>query len=163
MNDILIAIVWWFVWWLMSLILHYYNLKKESFFRLQEKWELLLTSIYKYQHNLCQIDLKNIDTDGEDVKTKDELEEYLWKSNDLNNFLSQHQKLRDKIWSLIILYFPTLKNDFIVYTKIEIYHKPDNEYDISTMNQREEKLSEIGTKVYNLIDKSRKVFFWVKI
>jgi len=163
MNDILIAIIWWFVWWLISLILHYYNLKKESFFRLQEKWEILLMALYKYQDNLCKIDLQSDDLkDNENIKTNEELETFLQKSNDLWLFQTAHQELRDKIWSLIMLYFPELENDFRSYTMIEINHKSEHEYEITTMNQRENKISEISIKIYNLVNSQRRIFLWFK-
>jgi hypothetical protein len=46
---------------------------------------------------------------------------------------------------------------------IEINHKETNEFELSTMNLRENKLSEIGIKIYKLINESRKVFLWFKI
>ena len=162
-SNILIAIAWWFVWWLMSFVLHYYNLKKESFFRLQEKWEVLLASLYGYQDDLCKIDLQKDSIYNEEIKTAEELEKFLKKESNFTDFLSQHQALREKIWAIIVLYFLNLENDFRIYTMIEINHKETNEFELSTMNLRENKLSEIGIKIYKLINESRKVFLWFKI
>lgn len=123
----------------------------------------MLASLYGYQDDLCKIDLQKDSIYNEEIKTAEELEKFLKKESNFTDFLSQHQALREKIWAIIVLYFPNLENDFRIYTMIEINHKETNEFELSTMNLRENKLSEIGIKIYKLINESRKVFLWFKI
>lgn len=78
MKELLIKAVWGFIWWLSWIVVYYYNLKKDRFFRLQEKWEELLLTLYTYQDILSQVDdLKDrYEMEGENIKTHEDLENF---------------------------------------------------------------------------------------
>lgn len=165
MKELLIAIVWGFIWWLSWIVVYYYNLKKDRFFWLQEKWEELLLTLYTYQDILFQVDdLKDrYEMEGENIKTHEDLEKF-------QSIISRHsieankkQKLRDKIWTLINIYFPFLEKDFTEYTNIELNHSPELEFDALTLNSRENKISDISKKLIFKINTERKVFLFFKI
>ena len=165
MEILFIAIIWGFIWWLSWIILHYYNLRKERFFKLQEKWEELLKVLYEYQDVLLKVDLLKDDVEIESIwiKTEEQLQKFKYISSIHQNEADKKQKLREKIWTLINIYFPFLEQDFREYTTIELNHHPDLELNPNTLNSRENKIWEIWKKLILNINKERTVFLFFKI
>ena len=165
MWNLFIAIIWWFIWWLSWIIVYFYNLKKDRFFNLQTKWEELLKILYEYQDILNKVDLLKGDIEIESIwiKTEEQLQKYQKISYIHETETENKQRLREKIWVLINIYFPFLEKDFREYTMIELDHKPEMEYEVETLNSRENKIWEIWKMLINSINKERNIFFFFKI
>ncbi|MBW7954959.1 hypothetical protein H3C61_04055 [Candidatus Gracilibacteria bacterium] len=165
MKELLIAIVGGFIGGLSGIIVYYYNLKKDRFFKLQEKSEELLKTLYEYQGILSKVDdLKdNFEIESIGVKDEKDLEKY---NNIMNKYFletDKKQKLREEIWVLINIYFPFLEKDFRKYTDIELEHNPELELNPLTLHSRENEILKISKKLILEINKERKVFFLFKI
>lgn len=165
MENLFIAIIWGFIWWLSWIIVYFYNLKKERFFNLQNKWEELLKILYEYQGILSKVDIlnDNVETESIWIKSIEDLKDFKDTSNIYTNEAETKQKLRDNIWTLINIYFPILEKDFREYTMIELNHKPEMESKVDKLNSREDKIWKIWEKLITNINKQRNIFLFFYI
>ncbi len=141
------ALIWWSIWGIFSLVVYYYNLKKERFFRLQEKWEYFLNTLYEYQNISLEIDGVNM---KKTYSLASELEKY---NKEENNLWIQKTRLEEKIFSIIYIYFPEIEENFLTYLSIK-----NNEY-----TWEKEILNKISKSLVNNINSKRRIFFLFKI
>ncbi len=157
MEALISALTWWLIG---SLVIYHFTLKKDRFLNLQQKGEQLLQYIYEYQDILMLVDRERekLDDIKDDIVSIEEKRDKAYKEYNLIN--DSKQRLREKIWTLINIYFPSLADDFREYTHIELSHTPDKEKNVQTMHSRENKLSDISHKLIKIINKERVFGIW---
>ncbi len=160
-GNFISVILWGLIGSLSPLVLYHFNLKKERFFNLQSKWELLLQYIYEYQWMLFIVDNSKADLNMISLETDKDIDKINATFKEHERLASTQQQLREKIWTLIVIYFPEIKLDFTQYTTIEIIHKPDMELNTETMQSRETQLTVIADKLIAIINNERQIsIFW---